>query len=852
MKRHTLLAAALILVLSGSFLAEQIPLGAWRGRGNGEGQGLALAGENSGDVFAAGGIDSRIGIDDSLLPYALTAAAAAAEPARGTILFEYYWGATGSVDSLLSMPTFPDRPEERQWRTSLEGPTDWRDNYGTNVRGYLYPPGTGAYTFWIASDDQSELWLSTDEDPSRAVQIAGVPGWTPPGDFDNTGGGAGGPEQKSKPISLTGGKRYYIQVLHAEGIIGDNLAVAWQGPVIGSRTIIAGQYLSPWIGPQGVTDLNLLGWWKLNEGSGTTIRDLSGHNKHGTVYNSAGGLGPGGSVWVSDPKRGMVLSFNGDDASGAYVDAGRIIPALRLADDFTWVFWAKQDVDQFADPLAGYNDVILGNRYGGTETPLQFIKFTPTKFEYYNDDPSYTMATDYEDLPTGLWLHHAAVKKGATVTYYRNGVKAGASTLTKTMDENPLFMGGDAGGERWRGWLSDVRIYDRALSAVEIEALFGGLSLLLDPVSGPVGSTFLITGSGFAAGTGGNVNFAGTSTPVTTTPTGTFSTTMAVPSVPAGAYPVDADIPAGGAVEASTPFQVVMASSGNPTSQPGSATFCPAVVTQCPAVSTQCPGGATYCPASATKCPPVNTQCPPTSPTSCPYALTQCPPRSTHCPPVSTQCPTASTQCPASATTCPPVNTQCPPTMTQCSPTKCMSTPTVCPTVSTQCPAVSTQCPAVHTQCPGAFTQCPPVSTSCPKTATACFIQPTVCPATSSRCPVVSTQCPPATTQCPLATTTCPPVVTQCPINATYCPLVSTVCPYLSTHCPPRGTQCPAMHTWCPDYCVGSPRFGRPAEGKTPYASSGSCPAIDAPCPLVLPGPDLLTKSRADARIWRN
>lgn len=447
MTRHALAAVVITLIVSGSL---------WVAQGA---QGASSPWSDGADP------------NDSAAEYTL---AAGAGVDRGAILFEYYWGAGGSVDSLLSLPTFPDYPDDREWRTSFEGPTDWRDNYGTYVRGYLHPPGTGNYTFWIASDDASDLWLSTDESPDHGVQIASVPGWTPARDFDNTGGGLGGPQQKSTPIRLTAGQRYYIEVLHAEGTGGDNLAVAWQGPGIRERTIITGEYLSPVIAPTDVIDPSLVGWWKLEEGSGATVQDSSGHDKHGMIYNSGGGLGPNGGVWVSDPERGTVLSFSGDDVLGAYVDAGTT-PAMDLADDFTWAFWAKQDAGQSTAVPGGGNDVMLGNRFGGTEAPLQFVKFTPGKFEYYNDDPSYSMAIDYVDLPGGQWVHHAAVKKGATVTYYRDGVQAGTGTLTKTMDENPFFMGGDAGGERWRGCLSDVRTYDRGLSAAEIRALIHGV-----------------------------------------------------------------------------------------------------------------------------------------------------------------------------------------------------------------------------------------------------------------------------------------------------------------------------------------------------------------------------------------
>ena len=61
---------------------------------------------------------------------------------------------------------------------SFEAPTNWADNYGTRLRGYITAPVTGSYTFWVASDDKSELWISTDDDPLNKVKIASVPDHT--------------------------------------------------------------------------------------------------------------------------------------------------------------------------------------------------------------------------------------------------------------------------------------------------------------------------------------------------------------------------------------------------------------------------------------------------------------------------------------------------------------------------------------------------------------------------------------------------------------------------------------------------------------------------------------------------
>ncbi len=222
----------------------------------------------------------------------------------------------------------------------------------------------------------------------------------------------------------------------------------------------------------GAADPDLIGWWPLNEGSGDVAIDLSASGNDGTITNAdSGGLGNNGSAWVDDPERGMVLSFNGDDGTGAVVSTDLIIPAMTMDNDFTWAFWAFQHADQ-----ATNNDTILGNRYGGTATPLQFIKFTPTRFEFYNDDGSYTESINYDAVPGGVWVHHTLVKDGADLTYYRNGEEAGTNTITKTIDENPFGFGGDFtnNNEKWQGYLSDVRLYTKALSAAEVLGIMQG------------------------------------------------------------------------------------------------------------------------------------------------------------------------------------------------------------------------------------------------------------------------------------------------------------------------------------------------------------------------------------------
>jgi len=159
--------------------------------------------------------------------------------ASGSILRELWSNVPGITVSTIPIATSASSTSKP---TSFEGPLNNGDNYGARYRGYLCVPTTGAYTFWIASDDQSELWLSTNDNPANKVKIASMTGaYTNSRQWDKF------PSQKSNPINLVAGQRYYIEALHKEGTGGDNLAVGWQLPNGTQERPIGGNRLSPYV-----------------------------------------------------------------------------------------------------------------------------------------------------------------------------------------------------------------------------------------------------------------------------------------------------------------------------------------------------------------------------------------------------------------------------------------------------------------------------------------------------------------------------------------------------------------------------------------------------------------------------
>ena len=164
---------------------------------------------------------------------------ATANVSTAGVLMETFYGIGGtSISDLTGSASYPSAPDETQVLSSFEIPTDAADSYGVRTRAYLTAPATGDYTFWIASDDNGQLLLSTDADPANATEIASVPGWTGSRDWNKYA------QQQSTVISLVEGQKYYIEALMKEGGGGDNLAVAWSGPGMPGPTVIDGQYLT--------------------------------------------------------------------------------------------------------------------------------------------------------------------------------------------------------------------------------------------------------------------------------------------------------------------------------------------------------------------------------------------------------------------------------------------------------------------------------------------------------------------------------------------------------------------------------------------------------------------------------
>ncbi|MCC7374204.1 MAG: hypothetical protein IT581_06095 [Verrucomicrobiales bacterium] len=144
----------------------------------------------------------------------------------GLLKMEVYTNITGTaVQGLLDDPQYPNQVGHVLYPAGLDTrtvyPTDAVENYGARITGFVTPPESGDYEFFLRSDDSSQLFLSTDETVANLQSIAEETGCC--NAFQEPGA-----TQTSSPITLVGGRRYLIQALYKEGTGGDFCQVAWR------------------------------------------------------------------------------------------------------------------------------------------------------------------------------------------------------------------------------------------------------------------------------------------------------------------------------------------------------------------------------------------------------------------------------------------------------------------------------------------------------------------------------------------------------------------------------------------------------------------------------------------------
>ncbi len=211
------------------------------------------------------------------------------------------------------------------------------------------------------------------------------------------------------------------------------------------------------------SNLGLVGYWSMDEGSGTLAKDSSGNKNNGTLTGSPN--------WATG-KLGNALSFTGSN----YVEFSNSSSLSVSGNQITVSVWVK--------PTAGDYRTILSKGYSSSDGGYA-IRMSrdsePTKafFQVYNSSGTIGSAGTYSNIKNGVWSHLIGTYDGSQVCFYVNGVLDGAcGALTGNIKTNslPVRLGklSTSGGttEFYVGLIDDARVYNRAISATEIKQLY--------------------------------------------------------------------------------------------------------------------------------------------------------------------------------------------------------------------------------------------------------------------------------------------------------------------------------------------------------------------------------------------
>ena len=211
------------------------------------------------------------------------------------------------------------------------------------------------------------------------------------------------------------------------------------------------------VGPSTPLPSGLVLGLGFDEGSGSSVLDVSGRGNNGTIA---------GATWTAG-RYGQALSFDGTNDMVTVADAA----SLDFTQAFTISAWVRP-----AASSGGYRTVLIKER------PRQLVYALYSSTNGASSPPGIYAAKGSSDrgarggavLPTGQWSHVAGTWDGATLRLYVNGTLRASTVLGGTLPNSAgaLRIGGNTVWNEWfAGAIDEVRAYNRTLTPTEITTI---------------------------------------------------------------------------------------------------------------------------------------------------------------------------------------------------------------------------------------------------------------------------------------------------------------------------------------------------------------------------------------------
>jgi len=203
---------------------------------------------------------------------------------------------------------------------------------------------------------------------------------------------------------------------------------------------------------------DVVGYWRFDEGSGSTAFDSSGNGLDGTLT--------GDPQWVAG-QMGSALEFDGDDAVEIPHD-----PLLSLTQEITIAAWTYM-----AANASGEMAIVSKGRWGANDLPYELTEEAGSVifWQFYDNEGRDSCAPDSPAVEE--WHHLTATYDGQRFRCYIDGVLADEWDYAGSMPVNSsaLTIGRRSGGGTfYSGMLDEVQIHDTAVAETKVLDLMQG------------------------------------------------------------------------------------------------------------------------------------------------------------------------------------------------------------------------------------------------------------------------------------------------------------------------------------------------------------------------------------------
>jgi len=226
----------------------------------------------------------------------------------------------------------------------------------------------------------------------------------------------------------------------------------------GSNTVTKTNYIVVSTPPSSTTtdqtllNASLVAAYNFDEVSGSLVADASGQGNHGAIS---------GATRSAAGRFGGGLSFNGTSSYVSVNDSA----SLDLSSGYTLEAWVNPVTIKSGN-------ILTKEQSGGAVYNLYAYEDADLPIASFNDGAGYNVISGVNQLPINTWSHLVATYDRQNLRLYVNGAQVAVRPYTSLIQQSTgvLKIGGNSvWGEYFNGVIDEVRIYNRALTAADIQ-----------------------------------------------------------------------------------------------------------------------------------------------------------------------------------------------------------------------------------------------------------------------------------------------------------------------------------------------------------------------------------------------